>query len=282
MKLSSLVISFSLTIVVGWFLLTDAANEKRVDGSSWVVTTAVSHRGLHTSEAPENSLAAFQNAVAKKFAIELDVRLAADGQVIVFHDANFKRMCGVNKSVTDVTYKEAQHYLLKNTDQQIPLLKDVLKFIDGRVPIYIELKATPGSENELASQVHAVIKGYQGPLAVISFNPIALKWFRVNAPNIIRGQTACSDGDDEASGLSSIKKFSHKYYLSNWQSKPDFYIYSLQDLPNFSLEVLHKIGKPLLVWGVENEKDLATAKATADNFMFDKIANLLSVDGSSS
>ena len=51
------------------------------------------HRGLYDniSDAPENSLAAFQKAVDAGYGIELDVQMTADGKVVVVHDFNLKR-----------------------------------------------------------------------------------------------------------------------------------------------------------------------------------------------
>ena len=53
------------------------------------------HSGLfdNDSDAPENSLAAFQKAVDAGYGIELDVQLSKDGIPVVFHDKTLKRMC---------------------------------------------------------------------------------------------------------------------------------------------------------------------------------------------
>ena len=68
--------------------------------------TMIAHRGLfdNHSEAPENSLAAFRKAVDQGFGIELDVQLTKDGKLVVFHDFDLKRMCGIHKKLTELTY----------------------------------------------------------------------------------------------------------------------------------------------------------------------------------
>lgn len=60
----------------------------------------IAHRGLHDLEAntPENSLASFRKAAEEGYAIENDIHLTADGEVIVFHDNNLIRMCGIDKA----------------------------------------------------------------------------------------------------------------------------------------------------------------------------------------
>ena len=69
-------------------------------------TKFIAHRGL-SSEAPENTLRAFELAGAAGFwGIETDVRKTSDGKFILLHDATFKRMCGVNKKPEDMTLDE--------------------------------------------------------------------------------------------------------------------------------------------------------------------------------
>ena len=68
--------------------------------------TMIAHRGLfdNHSEAPENSLAAFRKAVDQGFGIELDVQLTKDGKLVVFHDFDLKRMCGIHKKFNKIIY----------------------------------------------------------------------------------------------------------------------------------------------------------------------------------
>ena len=67
------------------------------------------HRGLHDFNAGiyENTIAAFEIAVKKSFGAELDVQLTSDGQVVVFHDFDLNRMCGVDKKVRDLTDRKS-------------------------------------------------------------------------------------------------------------------------------------------------------------------------------
>lgn len=102
----------------------------------------IAHRGMHSIKngIPENSIKAFEKAIENSYIIELDVHILKDKSVIVFHDDNLKRMTGLNKDVRDVSYNEIKDLKLQNTNFNIPLLKDVLKLVDGKVPIIIELK----------------------------------------------------------------------------------------------------------------------------------------------
>ena len=102
----------------------------------------IAHRGWHDIKngIPENSIIAFKKAMANNLIIELDVHVLKDGQVVVFHDENLKRMTGIDKNIREFVYEDLKKLRLNNTDEKIPLLKEVLELIDGIVPVIIELK----------------------------------------------------------------------------------------------------------------------------------------------
>ena len=87
------------------------------------------HRGLfdNDSNAPENSLLAFQKAVDAGYGMELDVQLSKDDKLVIFHDASLKRMCGIDGKVWDYTLEELQQMKLANSDQTIPTFEEFLK-----------------------------------------------------------------------------------------------------------------------------------------------------------
>ena len=90
----------------------------------------IAHRGLHDEKIPENSMKAFSKAIKNNYVIELDIHLLKDNNVVVFHDDNLKRMTNKNINIKDMTYEEIKKINLKQTDEKIPLLKDVLKLVD--------------------------------------------------------------------------------------------------------------------------------------------------------
>ena len=243
----------------------------------WLTKQPIAHRGMHQMpEAPENSMAAFQHALDHGFAIELDVQLTANGRVIVFHDETLRRMCATPGLVREKTYRELSRLKLAGTKEGIPLLKKVLELVDGKVPIFIELKTTPYNAGLLADAVRKLIKNYSGPLAILSFDPSVLSWFRKNAPEIIRGQTSYKYTDQDAlQNLSWDERFLRRYFLYNWQGEPDFLIYSLKDLPNPTLSYERFCKVPVIVWGVDDTALVSQAQKQADAFMFDHIGKSL-------
>src|SRR3954467_15277818 len=129
----------------------------------WLVRTPIAHRGLHAAGEgrPENSLAAFAHAAALGFPAELDVRLTRDGEVVVFHDRALGRLTGAAGRVEERAAAEVRALRLLGTRERVPLLREVLDLIGGRVPLLIELKAgAPPTALERAGL--AALDGYAG------------------------------------------------------------------------------------------------------------------------
>ncbi len=156
----------------------------------WHVNFA--HRGLFDNRAgiPENSIAAFKAAVKKGYAVELDVRLTKDGEVVVFHDDNLKRMCNVNAKISDMTLSELNKIRLLNTNETIPSLNDVLRELEkGNVTLLCELKAVK-EYKKLCEKTLKLLQTYKGKYCIESFNPFVVRWFEKKAPWVFRGQLA--------------------------------------------------------------------------------------------
>ncbi|MGN1222079.1 MAG: glycerophosphodiester phosphodiesterase family protein, partial [Christensenellales bacterium] len=98
---------------------------------SFLVNKLIAHRGVHDKDVPENSLLAFQKAIEKGYAIELDVNPLADGTPVVFHDSKMSRMTGKDKYIQNLTKEELSQITLLNSTEKIPTLKEVLKFVNG-------------------------------------------------------------------------------------------------------------------------------------------------------
>jgi len=196
--------------------------------NSWLVNKYIAHRGFHNEEAPENSLGAFQNAIDKGYAIELDVQLIEDNTVVVFHDELLARATGKDGYLRNLKSENLKDYNLFGTSYTIPTLEEVLKLVDGKTPLLIEVKNT-GKVGELESALLKVLENYNGEFAVQSFNPYVLEWFLNNAPHILRGQLSSSFKGEK---LSFIKKFILRRMSFNKRNKINFISYEAKSLPN--------------------------------------------------
>ncbi len=107
----------------------------------------VAHRG-GSRLAPENTLAAFRNALTLPIdAIELDVHMSRDGHAVVFHDYTVDGRTNGYGNILDLDFaylrslNAAAHFPGGWPEpQQIPTLREVLDLAKGKVQVYIEIK----------------------------------------------------------------------------------------------------------------------------------------------
>lgn len=127
------------------------------------------HRGLWNAQRPENSLSAFRSAVDAGYGIELDVHRTKDGVLVVHHDDNLKRVCGVDRRIAQSTLAEVRACHLSGTDEVVPTFDEVLEAVGGRVPLIVELKVEQNVDS-LCSAVRERMQHYNGLWCMESFD----------------------------------------------------------------------------------------------------------------
>ena len=166
------------------------------------------HRGLHYgAQFPENSLIAFAAALELGCGIECDLRLTADNQILVFHDADAWRLCASPLRIGKSTHAELGR--LRLGDAPIPTLESLLALVAGRVPLLLEAKV----EGDIWSWVPALrplLAGYSGRLGVMSFDARLPRLLKTNLPAVRRGLVV----RDRTSPL--------KRSIAMWLASPDF------------------------------------------------------------
>ena len=234
----------------------------------WIKSSYIAHRGFHSLDKsiPENSLLAFKKAIDYGYAIELDIHILRDGNVVVFHDDNLSRICKKDWALSDVTYDQIKNLHLLNTYEKIPLLTDVLGQVAGKVPLLIELKPK-GDYTRLCEAFMVLIKGYTGQFAIQSFNPKIINWFRKNAPDIVRGQLAEYFTDDDT--ISKFTKFLLKRMWLNYFTKPDFVNYGLKDLPNKYAKKAINTGLAVIAYTARNQLEFDMVRKYYHNSVFE-------------
>ncbi|NCA67849.1 MAG: glycerophosphodiester phosphodiesterase [Clostridia bacterium] len=213
------------------------------------------HRGLHDAERPENSLAAFLEAVSKGCGIEIDVQLTKDFIPVVFHDDYLNDMCGVPGRVKDFSLSELMKLKLAGTDEHIPTLEEVLSLVSGKVNLLIEVKTVTKSLLICENTAH-VLRGHEGKYIIQSFNPFILKWFRKNMPDVPRGQLI---SNYLFSG--GIARITASLILStltlNFASRPDFVSIYYRHIFTYPYIIPRLFFTPFAFWTV---KDKITAE----------------------
>ncbi|MEP6982151.1 MAG: glycerophosphodiester phosphodiesterase family protein [Sphingomicrobium sp.] len=143
------------------------------------------HRGLHFGAAvPENTLAAFRAALEFGAGIECDLRLTADDQLVVFHDADARRLCASPLRIAQSRWADLAG--LRVSGHPIPSLEHLLSLVAGQVPLLLEAKV----EHDVRRSVRALqheLAGYRGLFAVMSFDPRLCRLIRREMPGVRRG-----------------------------------------------------------------------------------------------
>lgn len=246
----------------------------RRDVPNWLTKTPVAHRGLHDIAlgVPENSRPAFTRAIEAGYAIELDVRITGDNQVVVFHDEDLGRLCGRDGMVSAMTLAEMKALKLLGTEETVPSFRDLLDLVKGAVPLLVELKKNKSEPaGILEGSVARMLQHYPGPFAIQSFSPRTVKWFQRNAPEILRGQIA-TDLASMGKGLGWFTRLQLNRALMHGYGEPDFLAYDVRDLPSEITAAARRRGLPVISWTVRTPGERARAAAHADNVIFEDLS----------
>jgi glycerophosphoryl diester phosphodiesterase len=239
-------------------------------GEAWdlLFHPPVAHRGLWRVDGPpENSLGAFQAACAAGYGIELDVQLSADGEAVVFHDANLARMTGVDARVGDLSAADLAELRLAETDEAIPTLLEALALIGHRAMVHIELKTPAGQVGPLEQRVHEVIMDHNGPVAVIGFNPYSHAWFADRFPGVLRGLDSYSYADAAKMNPEQRRAWANLEHVSI--ARPHFLALGIDMLPG-ELAAKHRAdGLPVVAWTVRQPAQWDALKDHCDNLIFE-------------
>ena len=238
------------------------------------------HRGLHTMNPslreanspycnggnyPENSYAAIKRAVEQGFGIEFDVHLTKDGIPVVFHDDTLLRICGVDGNLKDYTFEELQQFRLLGTEERIPAFTDILKLVDGKVPLVIEYKVEKNA-NSLCSTCDKILSDYKGLYCIESFHPLALLWYRRNRPDIVRGQLS----ENFMKTTPNVLFFFLAHLIFNFIASPDFIAYNCKHYTELSRTLCRKLYRCLsIAWTVRSQDELEQIAPHFDSFIFE-------------
>lgn len=240
--LCAVVIIYLFLIMPGWRKKTDIFKKQPL----------YAHRGLFGGDKPENSMAAFAAAVEAGYGIELDVHKTTDGVAVVHHDDSLKRMCGVDKMIEQCTYDEIKDAKLPD-GSPLPLFKDVLKLIDGKVPLIIELKCTK-TDVLVADVADEILKDYKGEYCVESFDPFVVKRYKKLRREIMCGQLAGKTYAKDDTKKMRFLKFCAQRLLFNVISRPDFVAYDIKCKNSVGLALCRLFGAMIAFWTIRDKE----------------------------
>ena len=217
------------------------------------------HRGLFDNKKiVENTISAFKKALKSSFDIELDIRLTKDNKIIVFHDDNLKRLTGVDRLVSDMTYDELKNVKLLDTDEVIPTLEEVLNLVSGKVTLLIEIKdyLSKGMLNKL----DRLLLDYNGRVLLQSFNPFMVKKMALSSLKSYKL------GILLPSNYKGLKKALYELYVYNYIIKQKYcsFISSPKELV---LRVKEISSKELFIWTIRTKEEFIKYKKYSNNLI---------------
>ena len=226
------------------------------------------HRGLHDGNRQvfENSMKAFSLAANGGYGIEMDVQLTRDNVLVIHHDASTARICGTDHIITQTDYADLP---LLPDGSAIPLFKDFLALIAGRVPLVVEIKSH-GDHDKTAAATLAHLREYRGPFCIESFHPQIVRYVRRHAPGVIRGQLA-SGKPYTGKPKSFFSYFTHKHLLHNFRGRPHFIAYDCSHPASPSLLLARGLfGAFLVAWTVRDQATLDKTRKRYASWIFER------------
>ena len=238
--------------------------------ADWLYSVHVAHRGLYGNGVIENTIEAFELAVEKGYNVELDVQLTKDGQLVVFHDENIKRMMGVDINVRDLTYDELNRIRFIASDTaRVPLFSEVCELCEGKVGIMIEVKKEEHNEldHDVEDALIAMLENYDNlDYIVKSFNPFAVDYFREKLPSARRGflsyRNSISEYKDYQQPMVERLLFDETRHV-------DFFDYQAQRVHS---ELFDEVfgSMPIILWTVTSQEEYEKVRDVADNIIFER------------
>ncbi|MCI0554680.1 MAG: glycerophosphodiester phosphodiesterase [Anaerolineae bacterium] len=216
-------------------------------------TAIFAHRGA-SAHAPENTLAAFEMALAENAdGIELDVKLSADGHVVVIHDMTIDRTTGAHGRVRDLSLADLRalgagsFFSEKFQSEKIPTLEEVFETFGKRTFINIELTNYNSPRDHLVESVCMLVKKFslQERVMFSSYFGSNLSKARAYLPEVPRGLLALP-------GLLGAWARSFGFAFGKYQALHP----NIKDATHQQVQRVHRLKRRIHVWTVNAAEDM--------------------------
>ena len=237
----------------------------------WLVHRPIAHRGLHdeTLGQVENTESAFTKALEKSYSIECDIQLTADGEAVVFHDDDVGRILQGSGRVKDFTIRQMKAMTFRNGSDRVQTLAELLEQVNARATLVIEIKSLWDNDFTLTDRATDMIANYDGPVALMSFDPHHVARVATTAPEIIRGITADRVIDSYYDPLPVTLRVSMREMLHWPETQPHFVAFDFHQLPFEPVTELRAAGFPIITWTIRNETEASQARRWCDQITFE-------------
>ena len=234
----------------------------------FLINKYIANQGAVEKESVGCSMSTIKNAVKAQFGVFLPLHQIEDGTIVVFENETLKHATGKDGYVNNIeTQADLKDYKFIGTNEQISSLAEVLKTIGGKVPVILNIKHF-GKVGRFEEELLKIINEYKGNIAVSSINPYSLEWFKLNAPNLLRGQIGGKFKHEEF--LHNMKRRKRKLIKKlkfNKISEPNFIIYEAEHLPNRAARKNRAL--PTLAFSLKSQQEYMSKVKFCDNIIFE-------------
>ena len=242
----------------------------------FLIERPFAHRGYHSrcligskKSIPENSLGAFRLAIENSLAIEMDIHLTKDLEIIVFHDFFLGRLT----TKTGFVFSKNSNYIKQaklSNNESVPTIEDALNLIDGRVPILLEIKFSKHLKKNLEVFTRVLekkLEGYNGDVALMSFSLDIIKYIRKRNlfGKIPLGLTTSFPTIESLDNKIKNNKIENEI-ISN---KLQFISQNWKGINNSRIKRLKKLGIAILSWTITSEEIERSLEGLVDNITFE-------------
>lgn len=241
----------------------------------------LAHRAYHDRNMgrPENSRGAIQAAIAAGYGIEIDLQLSSDGVPMVFHDEALDRLTATTGLIKHHTAASLTQFKLRECEETIPTLAEILSLVAGRTPLLIEIKDQTNTMSDTDGRLEAatatLLATYQGPVAVMSFNPHSIAHMARLAPQIPRGLTTSGFDPTDWAPLAATTCDRLREIPDYEPTLSSFISHEAADLSRRRVSELKSQGAAILCWTIRSPAAEADARKIAQNITFETYAAAL-------
>lgn len=240
---------------------------------AWLTARPIAHRGLHDAAHGiiENTAQAVHAAIDAGFGVEVDLQVSADGEAMVHHDAMLGRLTDGAARLDELSAAALQRVAFRGSSERMMTLGELCDLVGGRVALLPELKSRFDGDARLPLRVAAVLGGYHGAVAPMSFDPMQLAVLRQKAPRLPHGIVAAKYKPHPYwDQMPPWLRYGMGSLLPALTARPHFVAYALENLPALAPAFArHILCLPLIAWVARTPADQRRAARFADQMIFE-------------
>ena len=242
---------------------------------SFLTSRPFAHRGFHDcgaildQKAPENSIKSFELAIKNGFSIEMDLQISGDLGIMVFHDNCLERLTQKKGLITEKSVEFLKTVYLPN-NECIPSLEKVLDYINGRVPVILEIKSSKKlkeNKEKFCKSLLKKITHYKGEIGLMSFDIEIIQFLKKlnSKKKVSLGLTTDFPTIENKYEKSANNKLQKKVVDLDL----DFISQNWKGIKNKRIKYMRDLGLVILCWTVKSKKVESSLESLADNITFE-------------